>query len=67
MFIICKLKEHLFKIKLLGAVFILAVLLFYVLPYLLGELLLVPKQNEMYDKSYREPLRVELSFKREVN
>lgn len=63
MFIICKLKENLFKIKLLGAVFVLAVLLFYVLPYLLGELFLAPKQNEMYDKSYREPLRVELFIK----
>lgn len=67
MFIVCKLKKHLFKVKLIGAAVFLAILLFYILPYLFTELLLMfmPRQHEMYDKGYREPLRVERGVQEE--
>lgn len=47
----------------MGIVTLLSVIIFYILPKLISEIwLIAPYENNIYDKNYREPLRVEISY-----
>lgn len=49
--------------KIIGIVILLSVIIFYILPKLISEIWLIePYENNIYDKNYQEPLRVELFY-----